>query len=138
MSPCLAPPLKATIQFGNLAPTLSMQKLAKSLTGTLSCEQAKADLKRGGQGTGSYVDSKKFGLKEEGLPAVRPAALHGVSSVIFRASASIPSCAPASYTFGVSGHADTIDSCHAHSASGDNLRDHAVRLLNRGQRRCLD
>jgi len=51
-----------------------MQKLAKSLTGTLSCEQAKADLKRGGQGTGSYVDSKKFGLKEEGLPAVRPAA----------------------------------------------------------------
>ena len=51
-------------------------KLAKSLTGTLSCEQAKADLKRGGQVTGSYVDSKKFGLKEEGLPAVRPAALH--------------------------------------------------------------
>jgi hypothetical protein len=34
-----------------------MQKLAKSLTGTLSCEQAKADLERGGQGTGSYVDA---------------------------------------------------------------------------------
>jgi len=26
-------------------------------TGTLSCEQAKADLKRDGQGTGSYVDA---------------------------------------------------------------------------------
>ena len=49
-------------------------KTGEVLNRTLSCEQAKADLKRGGQGTGSYVDSKKFGLKEEGLPAVRPAA----------------------------------------------------------------
>ena len=32
-------------------------KTGEVLTGTLSCEQAKADLKRGGQGTGSYVDT---------------------------------------------------------------------------------
>jgi hypothetical protein len=60
-----------------------------------------------------------------------------VGSVIFRASASIPSCTPASYTFGVSGHADTINSCPANSAPSNDLRDHALRLLDRGQRRCL-
>jgi hypothetical protein len=61
----------------------------------------------------------------------------GLVSVVFRASAPIPSCTPASLTFVVSGHADTIDSCHAHSASGDDLRDQALRLVNRRHRRCL-
>src|SRR6476646_1805002 len=63
--------------------------------------------------------------------------LGGLVSVVFRASASIPSCTPARLTFVVSGHADTIDSCHAHSASGDDLRDQALRLANRRYRRCL-
>ena len=32
-------------------------KTGEVLDRTLSCQQAKADLKRGGQGTGSYVDA---------------------------------------------------------------------------------
>jgi hypothetical protein len=39
--------------------------------------------------------------------------------------------------FGGSGYADTINSCPTHSASGHNLRDHAVRLLDRRERHRL-
>ena len=48
-----------------------------------------------------------------------------------------PPYAPTSVTFGDSTHADTINSCHAHSACSSDLCDHALRLLNRSQRRCL-
>jgi len=39
--------------------------------------------------------------------------------------------------FGGSSYADTINACPAHSASGHNLRDHAVRLLDRHKRHRL-
>ena len=58
-------------------------------------------------------------------------------SVIARASASIPSRTPAGLAFGGSSHADTINSCPARSASGDDLRDHAVRLGNWRNWHCL-
>jgi len=58
-------------------------------------------------------------------------------SVVLHASASIPSCTPASLTFCGSGHADTIDSCPARSASDGSLRYHALRLVDRRDWHCL-
>jgi hypothetical protein len=58
-------------------------------------------------------------------------------SVPVHARASIPSRTPADLAFSGSGHADTINSCPARSASGDDLRDDAVRLMNRRNGRCL-
>ena len=53
------------------------------------------------------------------------------------ASASMPSHTPAMLANGGSGHAHTINSCPARSACPGDLRDHAVRLVNRRHRRCL-
>jgi len=62
------------------------------------------------------------------------------------ASAATPHRAPAGFpadvAFGHSGHADTANSCHSRSASVGDLRDHAVRLMQRRGRhrlrRCCD
>ena len=55
--------------------------------------------------------------------------------VIAHASASMPSCTPtimaACLANGGSGHAHTMNSCPEGSASVGDLRDHAVRLMNR-------
>jgi hypothetical protein len=61
--------------------------------------------------------------------------------VVAHASASMPSCAPAIMAAcmanGGSGHADTMNSCPEWSASVGDLRDHAVRLMNRRDWHCL-
>jgi len=70
-------------------------------------------------------------LKRSGLSVV----------VVAHASASMPSCAPAIMATcmanGGSGHADTMNSCPEWSASVGDLRDHAVRLMNRRDWHCL-
>ena len=61
--------------------------------------------------------------------------------VIARANACMPSCTPAVMAAclanGGSGHADTMNPCPERSASVGDLRDHAVRLMNRRDWHCF-
>jgi len=53
------------------------------------------------------------------------------------ASASCPSQTPALLANGSSGHAATSDHCPARPAAPGDLRDHAIRLMNRHGCHCL-
>ena len=73
-------------------------------------------------------------------PAICPK-MSGRALVVVSANPSMPSRTPADFSadmaFGHSGHAHTINSCLERSASEGDLRDHAVRLVNRRNRHCL-